>query len=169
MMDIFFVMSGFLITYLILSQAKRLPSFAAYIGLRWMRLAPSIGVFMCLSVWLQKVGPAGPLHHQDLTDPFVKPCRQQWWTQLLFINNLVKFEYIVKLFLKTPKIFGMYCISKILIRIITFSPVWTSPLVCGLRLSTAQSALSHIDCALPQISLHALSFHHWHDCDIRCC
>src|SRR5699024_10156272 len=79
LMDVFFMMRGFLATYHILAQSKpKLPSFTTYIGRRWMRLAPSIVVVICANVWLQRIGPVGPFSHPDLTDPFVEPCRQRW-------------------------------------------------------------------------------------------
>lgn len=91
LVDVFFNMSGFLVTYTVLSKAKSVPNFFSYVFLRYLRLLPSVVAVVCLTILVQKAGK-GPMFHEDLTKPFVEPCYQYWWAHVLFIHNFFTAE-----------------------------------------------------------------------------
>ena len=93
--DISNVCSGFLSTYLILINLKKAPNLAAYTILRYLSLQPSIIATLCLTILFQRLG-SGPLFHRSLTDPYVKPCYDYWWTHVLFINNFWTMDKMVR-------------------------------------------------------------------------
>lgn len=104
MISVFFIISGFLTMYL---TAKKMsgkeekggnsncghkhrtstpPPLLPWIGLRWLTLLPSMVGTLCLTIVAQYAG-SGPLFHKNITDSYVAPCRYNWWTHILFINN----------------------------------------------------------------------------------
>ena len=94
--DTFFVLSGLLVTYLTLCELKRsagkLNWFLFYFH-RYIRLTP---VYMiCLGIWVTMLpylfdGPLFPQKHGFEKDH----CKDSWWGNLLYVQNLVKFKPI---------------------------------------------------------------------------
>ncbi|KAK3087369.1 hypothetical protein FSP39_005125 [Pinctada imbricata] len=88
--DTFFAISGLLVSYLLLKEMKKLGGplktnwFMFYFHRFW-RLTPVymliIGMYTCLTKYYSD----GPIYPQDEKTP----CKQYWWTNLLYINNLV--------------------------------------------------------------------------------
>src|SRR5699024_9635612 len=86
MISMFLIISGFLFSYITLMKCKEVPNAFQFIFLRWIFLLPSVVGTLCLTILFQYLG-TGPLFHRSLTDPYVKPCYDYWWTHVLFINN----------------------------------------------------------------------------------
>ncbi|CAH1788359.1 unnamed protein product [Owenia fusiformis] len=98
--DTFFVMSGILVTYLFLKQLDKLRGklSAGMMGLfyfhRFWRLTPLY--MMCVMIFAT-VFPymgSGPFWNRQFDSPVsesIRPhnCRDNWWTNLLYINNIV--------------------------------------------------------------------------------
>ncbi|CAF4804007.1 unnamed protein product [Pieris macdunnoughi] len=89
--QIFFVMSSFLLAYKLLKQKSRGPIFTTFLETminRIIRISPShLMVIWFASSWWERVN-SGPLW-TPLVGGEAAVCRKKWWTHLLFINNLV--------------------------------------------------------------------------------
>jgi peptidoglycan/LPS O-acetylase OafA/YrhL len=89
--DVFFIMSGFLLAYLSVSEMQKRKgriSWVMFIVHRLIRIAPIyFFVFMIYVNILPYIGtgPAWPL----LEYKYRVACNEYWWTNLLFINNFV--------------------------------------------------------------------------------
>ncbi|KAL5012135.1 hypothetical protein ScPMuIL_010686 [Solemya velum] len=87
--DTFFLLSGLLMSYLILKEMKKnsgkinWPMFYFH---RFWRLTPPYMLVMMAYVPLFKHFSDGPLWPQDGIDIH---CKDNWWTNLLYINNIV--------------------------------------------------------------------------------
>lgn len=88
--DTFFLLSGFLVTWLTLRDIKKKNSVGYWVMFyvhRFWRLTPLymvvIVVFSCLHTYMG----SGPLWPQNLDT--ATSCKKYWWTNLLYINNLV--------------------------------------------------------------------------------
>ncbi|KAH9398011.1 hypothetical protein TYRP_019385 [Tyrophagus putrescentiae] len=78
LVDLFFVLSGFLATFKVLSKSdKKVPNFLSYVFHHYIRLAPSMAAILILTILAQHLG-SGPLFHPEITDPYVKPCYDYW-------------------------------------------------------------------------------------------
>lgn len=131
-----FPLSGFLLTYFVLTNAKKLPNFFLFVLLRWFRLAPSVVALICLYILSQKAG-SGPYFHEKLTDAYVEPCKKNWWAHVLFVNNFLTLDQMVSIvFISSEKITSC------------FRVVWHSSLVRGFWISNTCFAL-HLHCAVP--------------------
>eukprot|EP00658_Telonema_sp_P-2_P078680 TRINITY_DN742_c0_g1_i1.p1 TRINITY_DN742_c0_g1~~TRINITY_DN742_c0_g1_i1.p1 ORF type:complete len:690 (+),score=130.10 TRINITY_DN742_c0_g1_i1:200-2269(+) len=103
--DSFFVMSGFLLSFVVLRKLESrrqknldngIPvSFLSHLGHmgklvlhRWLRLVPSLGLVMLVDAQLLGAINDGPGWAANIR-PLGGACREYWWTNLLFINNLV--------------------------------------------------------------------------------
>ncbi|CAG5133433.1 unnamed protein product [Candidula unifasciata] len=92
--DSFFAISGFLVSYLNLKKVIESGwkfSWRRYFIHRYWRLTPTYMVAFVSIVGLQRFFVSGP------TAPTVQPtdkvaCEKYWWTFLLYVNNLRKFE-----------------------------------------------------------------------------
>ncbi|CAM9306129.1 unnamed protein product [Chrysoparadoxa australica] len=93
--DTFFYLSGFLVVYVMLKrfdtnrqQMQRWPQWLPYFYLhRWLRIFPMY--MFCMLFWW-KVAPymgEGPFWYR--WEYFIGLCDQIWWSNVLFINNLV--------------------------------------------------------------------------------
>ncbi|KPM03504.1 osmotic avoidance abnormal protein 3 [Sarcoptes scabiei] len=87
----FFVISGFLGSYLHASKQKLSLSFVSHLLLRWARFTPALVGTICLNIVLQIFGN-GPLFHRDILWPTLRPCYRNWWIHLLYISNFFGFE-----------------------------------------------------------------------------
>ncbi|XP_044728551.1 nose resistant to fluoxetine protein 6-like, partial [Chrysoperla carnea] len=88
--DTFFILSGLLLSYTLLKQyskTKKL-NLILIIILRYFRLTPlyAISIFFFATL-LSKMGD-GPMWHV-IVDGEKQFCRENWWTNLLYINNYV--------------------------------------------------------------------------------
>ncbi|XP_067659498.1 O-acyltransferase like protein-like [Haliotis asinina] len=89
--DTFFLLSGLLICFLTLKDLKKRPVNCGYMGMfyfhRYWRLTPIyMIVMMAFSCLYQYLGE-GPLWPAEL--PAADNCKRYWWTNLLYVNNLV--------------------------------------------------------------------------------
>ncbi|XP_033640142.1 O-acyltransferase like protein-like [Asterias rubens] len=91
--DVFFMLSGLLLTYLTLKHMKKVNGkmnwFIFYFHRLW-RITPTY--MIALAIWASLAihmgeGPYKTLFFEDVADL----CREQWWTNLLYINNLYPF------------------------------------------------------------------------------
>lgn len=90
----FFVISGFLSTYLSASSQKLKVEFVPYVMLRWIRLTPPLIGLICLNIGLEAFGN-GPLFHHDILWPTLRPCYENWWKHLLYFSNYIPVEDMV--------------------------------------------------------------------------
>jgi len=96
--DIFFTLSGFLVTFSVMAQMDKfknkrcqtygnLKFWCMYIVHRIIRLSP---LFIYVLFFFMYIGPiigTGPMYY--LYDSVVNPmCHDYWWTNILYINNL---------------------------------------------------------------------------------
>ena len=89
--DTFFLLSGFLVTHSILKELDR----KKYISLpymylhRYLRLTPSLAMLIFYHVTLFKFSGSGPFWKVGV-DAIEKPCKSNWWINLLYIQNYYK-------------------------------------------------------------------------------
>ncbi|XP_048512297.1 nose resistant to fluoxetine protein 6-like [Athalia rosae] len=93
--DTFFVVSGFLMGYLFLKalrSGRKVNILQLYLH-RYLRLTPCIVLLLLMSIYILPVLGSGPIW-----GPFFgimgKYCQKNWWTNLLYIQNLVDREEI---------------------------------------------------------------------------
>ncbi|XP_033734150.1 LOW QUALITY PROTEIN: nose resistant to fluoxetine protein 6-like [Pecten maximus] len=88
--DSFFTLSGLLVSYLFMKEMKRekgrINWFMFYFHRIW-RLTPAYMLVMFLDMSLFRYLGDGPFFSKD--GPDGKFCRKNWWTNILYINNLV--------------------------------------------------------------------------------
>lgn len=94
--DTFFLMSGMLATYNILKVLEKtkgklnVPMFYLH---RYLRLTPTYAILIGIAATLITYAGNGPYWY------FVKAgeelCRKNWWTNILYVNNLVKTDDMV--------------------------------------------------------------------------
>ncbi|XP_038052246.1 uncharacterized protein LOC119724969 [Patiria miniata] len=91
--DTFFFLSGLLLTYLTLKHLQkangRLNWFLFYLH-RFIRITPAY--MICIAVWTTLIVHFGEGPGKvDLFESAANMCRERWWTNLLYINNLYPF------------------------------------------------------------------------------
>ncbi|XP_045192779.2 nose resistant to fluoxetine protein 6-like [Mercenaria mercenaria] len=92
--DSFFALSGCLVAYLTLRElqkvggAKKLNWFMFYFHRFW-RLTPPYMLIILVGTILYRYIGNGALK-PDGDNPFMENCRDNWWTNLLYINNFAK-------------------------------------------------------------------------------
>ncbi|CAG0892217.1 unnamed protein product [Darwinula stevensoni] len=90
--DTFFFMSGLLVSYLLLKELQRNKGkfniIKFYIH-RYIRLTPIYAMVLWFSVDLFPYTFSGPFQ-KIVSDAFTDPCRDQWWRNLLYVNNMVE-------------------------------------------------------------------------------
>ncbi|KAK7497005.1 hypothetical protein BaRGS_00011741 [Batillaria attramentaria] len=91
--DTFFVLSGLLVAYLSLKELNKnngqlnWPMFYFH---RFWRLTPVYMMVILFNTALQPYLGSGPNWPDiDARDAMRKPCEENWWTNMLYINNLV--------------------------------------------------------------------------------
>ncbi|XP_046381394.2 nose resistant to fluoxetine protein 6-like [Haliotis rufescens] len=89
--DTFFFLSGLLICFLTLKDVKKRPVNCGYAGMfyfhRYWRLTPVYMIVMMTFSCLYRYLGEGPLWPAELAA--ADNCKQVWWTNLLYVNNLV--------------------------------------------------------------------------------
>ncbi|KAK6195849.1 hypothetical protein SNE40_001192 [Patella caerulea] len=89
--DSFFTLSGLLVAYVVLTEMKRnngtINWFMFYFHRFW-RLTPVYMMVLMIDVCLVRYIGDGPIWPQKGVE--INECRDTWWTNLLYINNLVK-------------------------------------------------------------------------------
>lgn len=94
--DTFFLMSGLLVAYNIMkvldkSKGKlNLPMFYLH---RYLRLTPTYAVLVAMGATMLSLLGNGP--YWGVMETQEKYCRDNWWTNLLYINNVVKVDEMV--------------------------------------------------------------------------
>ncbi|XP_022913044.1 nose resistant to fluoxetine protein 6-like [Onthophagus taurus] len=93
--DTFFIISGILVTYGLISQyEKRFINPGFVIFLRYMRLTPLYALVIFYYVTILNYIGSGPLWKMIVTDGESMDCRNNWWTNILYINNYVNEDHI---------------------------------------------------------------------------
>ncbi len=85
--DVFFVMSGFLLCFVLLkslAKAKGVLRWGLVYFHRWWRLSPLYYFVVFYAAAVGDMMATGPLKGIFVMG---KPCRQSWWSNLLYINN----------------------------------------------------------------------------------
>ncbi|XP_069123541.1 nose resistant to fluoxetine protein 6-like [Argopecten irradians] len=89
--DSFFTLSGLLVSYLFMKEMKRekgrINWFMFYFHRFW-RLTPAYMLVLFLEMSLFRYAGDGPFFLKDGVDGDL--CRKSWWTNILYINNVVK-------------------------------------------------------------------------------
>ncbi|KAK3580062.1 hypothetical protein CHS0354_001014 [Potamilus streckersoni] len=90
--DSFFLLSGLLVAYLTLREIKKMGGikkfrWGMFYFHRFWRLTPPYMLMLVTNAILLKYWFDGPLWNQDGYD--TENCENSWWTNLLYINNLV--------------------------------------------------------------------------------
>lgn len=97
LIDLFFslllLLSGFLLAQSFL-KSKNSPSFGRYVLVRWLRFTPCYIGYIILTLLLGFTG-AGPLFHEKIIEPYLKPCVNNLAYHLLYINNWLDFRQMV--------------------------------------------------------------------------
>ena len=91
--DTFFFISGFLAVLILTTQFQSSDTFRVYhlpvyYLHRYCRLIPTLAFVLLISIHLTPLMGDGPIFPQA-TGFEVPACREQWWTTMLFVNNLV--------------------------------------------------------------------------------
>ncbi|XP_074654644.1 nose resistant to fluoxetine protein 6-like isoform X2 [Tubulanus polymorphus] len=91
--DSFFLLSGMLMTYLFMKQLDQVGSpkkinWLMFYFHRFWRLTPAYMLVLMVYVPLGPYFSDGPLYPQT-EDGFDPNCKNNWWTNLLYVNNLV--------------------------------------------------------------------------------
>ena len=140
--DSFFVLSGFLLTYLTLKKLKSVdgkikPKFwILFYVRRYVRLTPAMMLVILATVGLWKVmgNDSSPLWQPMQTQ--LKACEKHWWTNLFYINNLFSDNYCIGWTWYLANDFQFYAISPPIIIL-----MYKYPLIGGLS-TAALTALS---------------------------
>ncbi|KAK7866349.1 hypothetical protein R5R35_003276 [Gryllus longicercus] len=88
--DSFFMMSGVLLSFLFLKEVERTNHFnvVKFYVHRYVRLTPALAIVLLLTVSLLNFMGTGPLWN-TVYDYQREACEQNWWTNLLYVNNFV--------------------------------------------------------------------------------
>eukprot|EP00795_Rhopilema_esculentum_P001737 gene1737-16222_t len=87
--DSFFLLSGLLVSYLgmrRLDAKGKLPIWKFYLH-RYIRLTPTYGFVILIFVFVYPWMGKGPLWSTVSAKHIADPCKDKWWTNLLYINN----------------------------------------------------------------------------------
>lgn len=88
--DTFFLLSGIMVMYSNLPRSKEQEgkfNVLSYLGRRLFRILPTYLFLMACIIVLPKAG-SGPMWNQIVKHD-AQLCREHWWKNLLFINNLI--------------------------------------------------------------------------------
>lgn len=85
--DTFFFISGLLTIYIIWGRiGSKFRPFGATL-VRYMRITPAYAITIGIAILFPMIG-YGPLW-AETTDAIARPCYEQWWANLLYVNNFV--------------------------------------------------------------------------------
>ncbi|KAB0790282.1 hypothetical protein PPYR_15382 [Photinus pyralis] len=87
--DVFLLISGCLVSYNFLQRKSKGAevNIASYYVERYLRLTPSLVAMLLFTItWYGYIG-SGPLWYQS--KDFIRPCKTNWWSYLLYIQNYV--------------------------------------------------------------------------------
>jgi peptidoglycan/LPS O-acetylase OafA/YrhL len=92
--DSFFALSGFLVSYLLLKQLTKrghltVKQWIAFYFHRYVRLTAPYLMMILLEGFLYRYMVSGPFSVDATTVTLHDTCKKDWWTNLLYINNLV--------------------------------------------------------------------------------
>ncbi|XP_063693139.1 nose resistant to fluoxetine protein 6-like [Bolinopsis microptera] len=92
--DSFFTLSGFLVSFLLLKQLTKkgllsIPQWTAFYVHRYIRLTTPYLVMILFEGFLYRHLVSGPFSVDIDVGTNHATCKQYWWTNLLYINNLV--------------------------------------------------------------------------------
>ncbi|XP_015911602.2 nose resistant to fluoxetine protein 6 [Parasteatoda tepidariorum] len=90
--DTFFLISGFLLAYIYFEEADSKNGDISWIGIiihRLIRITPVYAVLIAFNVTMFKYIGKGPFWEEDSD---VDICRENWWWNLLYINNFLPLE-----------------------------------------------------------------------------
>lgn len=96
-MDTFFVMSGLLVTYNImkmLDKSKGKFNVVMFYVHRYLRLTPVYAILVGVGATLLTYMGKGPMWAYLETSE--ENCRKNWWTNILYVNNLVNTNKMVR-------------------------------------------------------------------------
>lgn len=96
--DMFFFISGLLTIYTFwrrISDCKEgtFPWFSLTV-MRYLRLTPAYAAVIAVAVVFPLLS-SGPLWSETI-DAVAEPCYESWWANLLYVNNFVKTEKLVR-------------------------------------------------------------------------
>ncbi|XP_050500943.1 nose resistant to fluoxetine protein 6-like [Diabrotica virgifera virgifera] len=90
--DSFFILSGLLVTYCLLVQYdKRFINPGLIVFMRYIRLTPVYAIVIFYYATLFKYVGSGPMW-KTIINAEVNDCRENWWTNILYISNYVNPE-----------------------------------------------------------------------------
>ena len=95
--DTFFFISGLLTVYTLwkrFEKKKEMLSLPTLMLMRYIRLTPAYAAVIALA-FVFPLFSSGPLWRETV-DAVAQPCYQSWWTNLLYLNNFVKTESLVR-------------------------------------------------------------------------
>lgn len=98
--DTFFLMSGFLATYSILKMLDKTNgkfNVVMFYVHRYLRLTPTYAILLAITATIVVYVGNGP--YWIYMDSQAEMCRKNWWTNLLYINNIVKSVEMVSVFM----------------------------------------------------------------------
>lgn len=85
--DVFFFMSSFLGTYLMVEKFKgKSMNFIMIYFHRVLRIVPTIALFTALFMTIFEFLGSGPIWNVGLQNIY-EPCKSNWWINIIFINN----------------------------------------------------------------------------------
>ncbi|XP_045776608.1 nose resistant to fluoxetine protein 6-like [Maniola jurtina] len=90
--DSFFMLSGFL-TATALAKATRIPNLFVLFFKRYIRLVVTYAVVIFFICAIYPYTGSGPLWNRAIAED-TKPCRENWWLNLLMVSNYVDSENI---------------------------------------------------------------------------
>jgi len=86
--DTFLCISGFLVVYVLKDRlSPSVGSISTVLAFRVLRILPLYLACLCFWVLLAPHLGSGPFWYQ--WEDLLEPCRQYWWTNLLFLNNFL--------------------------------------------------------------------------------
>jgi peptidoglycan/LPS O-acetylase OafA/YrhL len=102
--DTFFFISGLLTVYTFWRRMRRsgeedpkIPWLSSTV-VRYFRLTPAYAAVIALALIFPLLS-SGPLWHET-ADAVADPCYETWWANLLYVNNFVNTEKLVRIVLR---------------------------------------------------------------------
>ncbi|XP_063992304.1 nose resistant to fluoxetine protein 6-like [Diachasmimorpha longicaudata] len=115
--DTFFVLSGFLTSYLFLKETSggRKFNVIMYYVHRYVRLTPALGALLLLTIYVfPRIGSGALWETSVVTQRHL--CSKNWWPMLLYVHNYVNTDY-------------MWCLGHTWYLAVDMQFFWISPLI----------------------------------------